>query len=158
MNRKISKLKKIIAYFAVITLMFTYLNIDGFTVNAEDSEDMITIFFVDNSDGKWIKNDNAVIELVDNSNGHIHYDMTKTDDCTWKADIPKSAYNITFNRYNPEKTTQWNSWSAGGRENNNTYYADGHEYGHWAAIEYETEEKYFHAGDVIYIDVSEFEE
>lgn len=158
MNKKIYKSKKIIAYFILITLMFTYLNIDGFTVNAEDSEDMITLFFVDNSDEKWIKNDNAVIELVDNSNGHIHYDMTKSDDCTWKADIPKNAYNITFNRYNPEKTTQWNSWSAGGRENNNTYYADGHEYGHWAAIEHETEEKYFHAGDVIYIDVSEFEE
>lgn len=157
MSKNFLKFKNIITYIVITAIMFTNLNISSLTVNAENSEDMITLFFVDNTNEQWIKNDNAIIELVDNSNGHIKYIMTKSDDCTWKADIPKSAYNITFNRYNPEKTTQWNSWSAGGRENNNTYYADGSEYGHWTTMEWENE-NYFHAGDIIYVDVSEFED
>lgn len=80
--------------------------------------------------------------------------MTKVNDTTWSARVPQSAYNITFNRYNQSKTIQWNSWSAGGRDSNNAYYADGSEYGHWEVVE--ESEDYFHAGDIIYLDVSEF--
>ena len=61
--------------------------------------------------------------------------MTKVDDTTWSVNVPESAYNITFNRYNQDKTIQWNSWSAGGRDSNNAYYADGSEYGHWDVLE-----------------------
>lgn len=58
------------------------------------------------------------------------------------------------NRYAEDKTTQWNSWSAGGRDKNNAYYVDGSEYGHWGIRE--GDEEYFHAGDIVYLDVSEF--
>ncbi|MDE6208051.1 MAG: hypothetical protein K2M73_00010 [Lachnospiraceae bacterium] len=158
MYNKILKIRNIITYIVVMAIMFTYVNINGLIANAKTTENMITLFFVDNTNEKWLQNDNAVLELVDNSNGHVHYDMIKQDDCIWKAEVPENAYNITFNRYDSEKTTQWNSWSAGGREDNNAYYVDGSEYGHWETIEYVKQENYFHAGDVIYLDVSEFEE
>ncbi|MCI8408532.1 MAG: terpene cyclase/mutase family protein [Lachnospiraceae bacterium] len=116
----------------------------------------VTLYFIDNSNEKWIKNDNAVMELVDNTYGHDHYMMTKLDDETWAAKIPASAYNITFNRYDSSKTTQWNSWSAGGRDENNAYYVEGHEYGYWKYVEESSLEKYFHEGDIIYLDLSEF--
>ena len=68
----------------------------------------------------------------------------------WKAQVPESAYNITFNRLSPDKLIEWNSWSAGGRDGNNVYYADGSEYGHWNYIMIEEEENYFHEGDILY--------
>ena len=76
------------------------------------------------------------------------------DETTWSVKVPKSAYNITFNRYSSDKTTQWNSWSAGGRDENNAYYADGSEYGHWEI----KEELGFQEGDIIYLDLTEFTE
>ena len=94
--------------------------------------------------------------LVDNSNGHDHYEMTKISEYIWQAIVPTSATNITFNRLSPNGQTQWNSFSAGGRGTNNAYYADGAEYGHWGTVEIEEKEDYFHAGDTIYLDVSEF--
>ncbi|MBQ3514043.1 MAG: VWA domain-containing protein [Lachnospiraceae bacterium] len=74
----------------------------------------------------------------------------------WSVNVPENAYNITFNRYSPDKSTKWNSWSAGGRDNNNAYFVDGSEYGHWEIVT--DGENYFHAGDIIYLDVSEFPE
>ena len=78
--------------------------------------------------------------------------MTKVDEITWRVNVPESAYNITFNRYSSDKITQWTSWSAGGRDANNAYYADGSEYGHWGSIE--ENQECFHAGDVIYLDLA----
>lgn len=114
------------------------------------------MYFIDNTAEQWVKNDNAKIKAVDNSNGHDGYWMTQMDEITWSVQVPKSAYNITFDRYNPDKTTQWNSWSAGGRDGNNAYYADGNEYGHWGYLA--EDEMHFHEGDVIYLDISEFPE
>lgn len=136
--------------------MIGYVRMDSLKVNANDTENTVTLYFVDNTQEQWVKNDDAVIVLVDNTNGHVCYDMTKLNDSTWKAQVPESATNITFNRYDSGKTTQWNSWSAGGREDKNAYYADGSEYGHWESISEEEEENYFHAGDIIYLDLSEF--
>ena len=129
---------------------------DGFVLDG--ITEMVTLYFVDNTQEKWVKNDNAVMELVDNTYGHDHYDMIKLNDETWAVQVPASAYNITFNRYDSTKTRQWNSWSAGGRDDNNAYYADGSEYGHWDYVEESAYEKYFHEGDVIYLDISEFSE
>lgn len=131
----------------VIPLAGNGFVLDGITV---------TLYFIDNTSEKWVKNDNAVMELVDNTYGHDHYIMTKLDDETWAAQVPASAYNITFNRYDSGKTTQWNSWSAGGRDENNAYFAEGHEYGYWKHLEESSLEKYFHEGDIIYLDLSEF--
>ncbi len=48
------------------------------------------------------------------------------------------------------------SWSAGGKDDKNVYFADGAEYGHWGYDD-ELKEQYFHAGDVVYVDINEFE-
>lgn len=112
----------------------------------------VTIYFVDNTAEKWVGNDNAIVELVDNTNNATHYTMEKTGDYVWSVVVPESAYNLTFNRLNSKGTTQWNSWSAGGRDSNNTYYADGAEYGHYGYTEdiYNT----FEVGDVVYLDIT----
>ena len=130
----------------------TILATDGVTVNAE--EETVTIYFVDTTNEKWIQNDSAAIVLIDNSHNHKTYDMELTGECTWSVKVPKSAKNITFNRYDQSKKNQWNSWSAGGREENNTYYVEGSEYGYWGV----KEEAGFQAGDIIYLDVTEFTE
>ena len=144
MNRVYLKLKKYLAVILMVAITGGNLQIDNFMMYADAQEEMVDLYFVDDTKEQWIKNDNAVIDLIDNTHNHVHYEMIKQDDVTWKVTVPKSAYNITFNRYNSGKTTQWNSWSAGGRDSYNTYYADGSEYGHW---DYTTdnEENYFHA-------------
>ena len=149
--------KRLLSLLLVVAIVVTGLNLEAVIAKAATTDEASTtqIYLVDNTAEKWVGNDNAVIELVDNSSGHDHYEMTKVNDTTWSVTVPESAYNITFNRYSPDKSTQWNSWSAGGRDEYNAYYADGSEYGHWETIEVE-EENYFHAGDIIYLDVSEF--
>ena len=123
-------------------------------VSIQAATEYDTLYLIDNTAGKWVKNDNAKIKAIDNTNGHTEYWMEQKDEITWSVKIPKNAYNITFNRYGEDKTTQWNSWSDGGRDNNNAYYVDGSEYGHWGIME--GIEEYFHEGDIIYLDVSEF--
>ena len=146
--------KKGMLYILVLAVLLCCIPMNCFYTSVAASSGMVTVYFVDNTQEEWIKNDNAVIELVDNTNGHIHYEMIKQDTVTWKVKVPESAYNITFNRYDEEKSTQWNSWSAGGRSAYNVYYADGSEYGHWDVLE--EREEYFRAGDVVYLDISEF--
>ncbi|MDE7156492.1 MAG: hypothetical protein K2O02_00730 [Lachnospiraceae bacterium] len=80
--------------------------------------------------------------------------MSTTDRRTWSVRVPKSTYNVTFNRLNSNQTAQWNSWSAGGRDGYNTYYVYGHEYGFWGGSR--DIEEGFRAGDVIYLDYYEF--
>lgn len=157
-DKKLCKrnLKQILSVVLIMIVLLTSLRLEAFIVNADEAESYVTLYLVDNTTEKWVGNDSAVVELVDNTNGHGSYIMTKVDDTTWSASVPESAYNITFNRYNSEKTTQWNSWSAGGRDANNAYYADGSEYGHWEVVE--KGEEYFHAGDIVYLDVSGFTE
>ncbi len=145
--------RKLIAVMLVVIITATSIDF-SFVLKVDAATQNVTLYLVDNTAEKWIGNDSAVLELVDNTNGHDHYIMTKVNDTTWSASVPETAYNITFNRYNPDKTTQWNSWSAGGRDANNAYYADGSEYGHWTVVE--ESDAYFHAGDTIYLDISEF--
>lgn len=90
-----------------------------------------TIYFLDNTQEGWIANDSSVIELVDNTFGHEHYIMTTDDNKVWSVKVPASAYNITFNRYNQDKSILWNSWSAGGRDGKVSYAAEGNSNGHW---------------------------
>ena len=150
--------KQILAVILAIVILFTSINLGMFEVDAEENDTYTTLYLIDNTAEKWIGNDNAIIELVDNSSGHDSYMMTKVDDTIWSVSVPESAYNITFNRYSSDKLTQLNSWSAGGRDSNNAYFADGSEYGHWELIEVdeEMEENYFHAGEIIFLDFSAF--
>ena len=150
--------KRFMSTILVLVMTVTGAGLVDFTqeANADNTDiEMTTLYFIDNTAEKWLGNDDAVIQLVDNTNGHERYDMNKVNDKTWSVTIPESAYNITFNRLNADMDTQWNSWSSGGRDSNNAYYADGAEYGHWGVFD-RTDEG-FKAGDVIYLDLSEFE-
>lgn len=158
-KNNIRKIKCFVSILLTVIIIFNGSNINCIirNVNADtDNTETQVLYFIDNTAEKWISNDNAVIQLVDNTNGHISYYMNKTDDYVWSVNVPKSAINITFNRLDSDKKIQWNSWSAGGRDNNNTYYADGAEYGHWDIWNSEAEENYFHAGDIVYLDLTEF--
>lgn len=145
--------KRILAGVLAIVMVLTSVNLSQF-VSVEAATEYVTLYFIDNTAQKWVKNDNAKLKAIDNSNGHDSYWMTQMDETTWSVKVPKRAYNITFNRYSPDKTTQWNSWSAGGRDDNNAYSADGSEYGHWEV----KEELGFQEGNIIYLDLTEFNE
>ena len=145
--------KRILVGILAVIMILTSVNLSQF-VSAEAATEYVTLYFVDNTAEQWVKNDNAKMKAIDNSNGHDSYWMTQIDDTTWSVKVPESAYNITFNRYSSDKATQWNSWSAGGRDVNNAYYADGSEYGHWEI----KEEVGFQEGDIIYLDLTEFTE
>ncbi|MDE6254080.1 MAG: hypothetical protein K2M78_15855 [Lachnospiraceae bacterium] len=147
--------KRLLACILTLVMILTGINFNEI-VHVEAAVRYVTLYFIDNTDEKWVKNDNAEIKAVDNTNGHESYWMRKADENIWSVRVPENAYNITFNRYSSDRTTQWNSWSAGGRDKNNAYYADGSEYGHWG--NFEEREMYFHAGDVVYLDISEFAE
>ncbi len=143
--------KRVASFILALTVLITCIGVENITYASEEKTNL-TIYFIDNSEEKWVENDNAQMQLVDNTNGHDCYNMTKIDDITWSVSVPSTAYNITFNRISPDKSIQWNSWSTGGRDSNNAYYADGAEYGHWDYKE-EIKENYFHAGDIVYLDL-----
>lgn len=147
-NRQV---KRILAGILALIMVFISIDLSQF-VPAQAATEYDTLYLIDNTAQKWVKNDNAQIKAIDNTNGHTAYWMTQKNETTWSVKIPKSAYNITFNRYDEGKTTQWNSWSAGGRDENNAYYVDGSEYGHWGV----KEESGFKEGDIIYLDLTEF--
>lgn len=151
-QRKWKKWLSIILAVTVFVSGIPFCLVENVTAGTKD----VTIYFIDNSPDLWVGNDGAKLQLVDNTNGHTVYWMTKTDTGTWCAEVPNDTYNITFNRYNPEQSVQWNSWSAGGRDENNAYYADGSEYGHWEPKEAAESQNYFHAGDIVYLDLSRF--
>ena len=144
--------RKISTVLLICFVLSNSLGLEHFVIKVNAQEEVV-LYFIDKTSEQWIGNDSAVIELVDNSNNHNKYIMTKENETMWSAKVPKSAVNITFNRMDSTESVQWNSWSAGGRDNFTTYYAEGHEYGHW---EIGTEEKCFHTGDVVYLDLSEF--
>ena len=124
MGRKVIKskhmkiLRRVLALVLVIAVTMTGVQVDNFAPVVQAAS-YTTLYLVDDTDGHWIGNDSAVLELVDNTYGHDSYTMTRVNDTTWKARVPESTYNVTFNRYDSEKTTQWNSWSAGGRDLHN---------------------------------------
>lgn len=154
---KIIKFKQKMAIILIIIMFITNSGVNEIAVKADNLKEYVTLYLIDNTPEKWIKNDNAQMQLIDNTNGHDCYNMTKIDDIIWSVSVPATAYNITFNRISPDKSIQWNSWSAGGRDGNNAYYVDGSEYGHWENYT-DNKENYFHAGDIIYLDLSEFKD
>ncbi len=132
------RMKKMLAVLLIIAVSMTSLGIENFAPDVHAAPAYTTLYLADDTAEHWIGNDNALIELVDNTDGHDHYVMTRVNDTTWSVRVPESTYNVTFNRLDPSGNTQWNSWSAGGRDGHNTYHAQGHEYGYWDGIE-ETE-------------------
>lgn len=146
------KKKKVFSIVMMMALVLNFLGLTQFTEDVKASQYATTITFVDNTPQKWIGNDSAVIELVDNTYGHVSHIMKKTGANTWTASVPADANNITFNRWNPSRTVKWNSFSAGGRDGSNTYSAEGHEYGKWIGYH----DFGFKEGDIVYLDTSSF--
>lgn len=87
---------------SISIVMTLIMSIIGICVNipmdVKADIEKVTIYFVDATSEGWIENNSAVIELVDNTNGHDYYTMSTTDNKVWSVKVPVSAYNITFNR------------------------------------------------------------
>lgn len=128
-------LKRMLAFLLVIAVSMTGPGMENFAPDVQAASAYTTLYLADDTAEHWIGNDNALIELVDNTYGHDHYVMTRVNDTTRSVRVPASTYNVTFNRIDPSGNTQWNSWSAGGRDGHNTYHAQGHEYGYWDGME-----------------------
>lgn len=145
--------QKVAVLIAMIMTVLTIVN--PYASNtAKAAAETTTIYFVDNTKEKWVGNKSACMELVDNTNKHKHYTMKKVEKYVWSVVVPVNAKNLTFNRLNPQKTKQWNSWSAGGRKAYNTYFADAAECGHYGNMKQEVSA--FEVGDTIYLDVSKY--
>ena len=99
--------KRIIAMILLLAITMTGVNFNFITASAET--ETTTLYFIDNTIEKWVGKNLPEMELVDNTNGHDSYWMTKIDEVTWCVSVPVSAYNITFNRYQSNKETKWNS-------------------------------------------------
>ena len=75
-STKRNSIKRIISVLMIVMLMVTGLHLEGFNFEAKADQLNTTIYLIDNTSNNWVGNDNAVIELVDNTNGHIHYTMS----------------------------------------------------------------------------------
>ena len=131
--------KRILAIVLVITTISTTITIERVQkAYASVPDGYTTIYFKDDTKESWIGNDGAIIQLVDNTDGHNYYIMKQVDDNTWSCRVPAKTYNVTFNRLSPktkdgkavcdlsqignglkskksDNYIQWNSWSAGGQ-------------------------------------------
>ncbi|MBQ4521706.1 MAG: hypothetical protein IJA10_01980, partial [Lachnospiraceae bacterium] len=64
--KKRKRINRIISLILLLTLVFTNLGLENFAVQAAN---YTTLYLVDNTAEQWVGNDNAVIELVDNTYG-----------------------------------------------------------------------------------------
>ena len=69
-----NNVKRIIAMILVFILTLTGVNL-GPIMKANAATQYKTLYFIDNTVQQWVKNDSAVMELVDNTNGHDSYWM-----------------------------------------------------------------------------------
>ena len=181
--------KRILAIVLVITTISTTITIERVQkAYASVPDGYTTIYFKDDTKESWIGNDGAIIQLVDNTDGHNYYIMKQVDDNTWSCRVPAKTYNVTFNRLSPktkdgkavcdlsqignglkskksDNYIQWNSWSAGGRGSNRDDYSTWHSTYHATVPEHgywngdmSIDYEYFHEGDVVYLDFYEFTE
>lgn len=155
-KKKYRMMKRITALILTFVMVCTSIGLENFARKAKAATAYTTLYLQDDTGESWIGNDNAVIELVDNTYGHDRYIMTKVNDNLWSCKVPSYTYNVTFNRLSPDKKTQWNSWSAGGRDNHSTYHATVPEHGYWDGVA--QIEECFKEGDIVYLDLYEFKD
>ena len=75
-----NRFKRTLAVILVLIITLTSVNFNSF-MKAKAAE-YKTLYFIDNTAEQWVKNDSAVMELVDNTNGHDSYWMTQMNDAT----------------------------------------------------------------------------
>ena len=86
-------LKRILAIVLVITTFSTTITIEkAKKANASAPKGYTTIYFKDDTKESWIGNDGAIIQLVDNTDGHDYYIMKQVDDNTWSCRVPAKTY------------------------------------------------------------------
>ena len=76
-----TNIKRMLAVILVFIITLTSVNFNSF-MKAKAATEYKTLYFIDNTAEQWVKNDSAVMELVDNTNGHDSYWMTQMNDAT----------------------------------------------------------------------------
>lgn len=156
-RRTVKKITFVVILVLVIVFGIVFLKLFLKTKGKTgDKTEYKVLYFVDKTEGQWIKNDSAMIELVDAGDGQESYWMVRKSIDTWYVNVPESVDDIIFNRYSSDKSEKWNTWSAGKREENDVYYVENEEAGHWDVPEERRD--YFYPGDIIYLDLTEFPE
>lgn len=151
--------KIIVAVILVLVLIALVVFLKLFQKPKEktgDEKAFKTLYFVDKTQEQWIRNDSAMIELVDNTDEQESYWMVRKSIDTWYVNVPGSVDNITFNCYSSDKSTKYDTWNAGERGDKDVYYAEDEEIGHWDVPEERV--NLFYPGDIIYLDFTEFPE
>ncbi|MDY2607533.1 MAG: hypothetical protein SOV90_06380, partial [Lachnospiraceae bacterium] len=72
---KIIKFKQKMAIILIIIMFITNSGVNEIAVKADNLKEYVTLYLIDNTPEKWIKNDNAQMQLIDNTNGHDCYNM-----------------------------------------------------------------------------------
>jgi len=65
------------------------------TSDSEPAAAAVTLYLVDDTAEQWVGNDNAVIEIVDNTHGHDHYVMKKNSG--GRMERQASGYSPEYN-------------------------------------------------------------
>ena len=92
MRYSIRKIKGIIVYALIMSIIFSLFNAKSMLINARISESIITIFFVDNTKEQWIHNDDEIKIMLSRYNGYNEV----------AQEYGRQAYNcyVIFDRYN----------------------------------------------------------
>ncbi len=101
-------------------------------------ESMNIVYFKDFTLEKWVDHDGCYVFAIDEEGNH--HSLTKSanyaNDYTWYGEVPETATNLRFVRYNPETQAsdeqEWNYWEAGALGSCKTYNAFGHSAGMWS--------------------------
>lgn len=78
-TKKGRNIRRIISFLLIAAIFVTSISLEAFIKKTEASGEYVTLYLKDDTAEHWIGNDNAVIQLVDNTYGHDRYIMTKVN-------------------------------------------------------------------------------
>lgn len=87
---KNKRMKQVISCILAMAVVFGGFWIDYIPSNADEEKNDITLYLIDNTVEQWLEDDAAIMELVDNTNGHHAYTMTQVTAGTWSVYVPKT--------------------------------------------------------------------
>lgn len=82
--------------------------VDNNTGIWKSTDENVTITLVDGTSNKWLSNNSAEFDIVDNETSDV-YKMEYTNG-VWIATVPGTVSDITIRRKNPQTGDVWNSW------------------------------------------------
>lgn len=65
--------KKFLCILLALVMFFTGIGMENYAQAVQAATAYTTLYLVDDTPERWLGNDNAVMELVDNTYGHDHY-------------------------------------------------------------------------------------